>query len=416
VSKVPSPIKASIVTLALLGLIACGGTDTPSSAAQTGEVIMKEWSVIAPKGLVAGKPSRLTVKNTGTAIHAIALDTGGDVLRTPVVDPGRSVTFDVPALNAGSYRMWCHISGHKEAGMETKLTIGGAKDEHEGMSNDEMEEAERAAVAAFPAKTEATGGHVLRPTLVDGVKVFEITAKAVSWEIAPGQFVDGYAYNGQIPGPQLRVKRGDRMRVVLHNDLPESTVVHFHGFELPNNMDGVPFITQDPIRPGATFTYEFTVKEGAGTYMYHSHFNALAQVGKGLLGSIVVEEPTKDWDLEQTLILGDGELGFAINGKGFPATSPIVAKKNQKVLLRFLNGGQQLHPMHLHGFHFKVVARDGRRIPSYVVDTLTVAPGERYDVVFRATERGIWALHCHILSHVEGQNGMYGMVTAVIVK
>jgi FtsP/CotA-like multicopper oxidase with cupredoxin domain len=248
------------------------------------------------------------------------------------------------------------------------------------------------------------------------VKIFEITAAAVRWEVTPGRFMDAFAYNGQIPGPEIRVRKGDRIRVIMHNQLPESTAVHFHGVAVPNAMDGVPYITQPPIKSGETFTYAFRVVEEPGGYMYHSHFNATAQVGKGLLGAFIVEPSRRNWDVEHTMVLGDGELGFTLNGKGFPATTPIVAKRGQRILIRFMNAGQQLHPMHLHGVHFTVVGRDGRAITPNEIDTLTVAPGERYDALFTASLPGVWALHCHILPHVEGEHGMFGMVTAVIVQ
>ena len=279
-----------------------------------------------------------------------------------------------------------------------------------------MQAAEEAGVKAFPAKTEGVGGQTLRPRVVNGVKVFELTAEAVRWEVSPGQFVDAYGYNGQIPGPQIRVHRGDRVRVILHNALPEPTVIHFHGLTVPNAMDGVPFITQPPVEPGGSFTYSFRVVDGPGTYMYHSHENSTEQVGKGLLGAFIVEPATKTWDVDQTIVLNDSALGFTLNGKSFPATAPIVARLGQRVLVRFLNEGQMLHPMHLHGFHFTVVATDGHPVTPYLKDTLVVAPGERYDVLFTADNPGVWAFHCHILSHVEGPQGMFGMVTAVIVK
>ena len=285
------------------------------------------------------------------------------------------------------------------------------------MSADEMDRAHGASVKAFPATTQGTGGIVLAPRVVGGVKVFELTTKAVRWEVSPGEFVEGYAFNGQIPGPQLRARKGDKVKIVLRNELPESTAVHFHGLTVPNAMDGVPFITQDPIKPGETFNYEFEIVDGPGTYMYHSHHNALAQVGRGLFGSFIVEgSRSTKWDQEHTMIVGDGDLGYTLNGKGFPATAPIVATLGSKVLVRFINAGQMLHPMHLHGFHFTVVARDGRPITPYVLDTLTIAPGERYEVIFTANLVGTWAFHCHILSHVDSEHGMLGMVTAVVVK
>ncbi|MEO5588187.1 MAG: multicopper oxidase domain-containing protein, partial [Gemmatimonadaceae bacterium] len=121
-----------------------------------------------------------------------------------------------------------------------------------------MDAMHEAGIKAFPAKTEGKGNQLLAPKLVGGVKVFELTSSQVQWETEPGKKVEGWAYNGQVPGPQIRVEEGDRVRVVLHNGLSESTSIHFHGVELPNDMDGVPFITQPPVKPGESFTYEFT--------------------------------------------------------------------------------------------------------------------------------------------------------------
>jgi len=109
------------------------------------------------------------------------------------------------------------------------------------------------------------------------VKIFEVTAKKIRWETAPGQTVEAWAYNEQVPGPQIRVLEGDRVRLVVKNELSESTAVHFH-VELPNDQDGVPFITQKPIEPGETYTYEFT-PPNPGSHMYHSHHNSATQVG-----------------------------------------------------------------------------------------------------------------------------------------
>lgn len=271
-------------------------------------------------------------------------------------------------------------------------------------------------VKAFPAKTEGLGGQILEPKIIDGVKVFEVTAKETKWEVYPSKFIKAFSYNGQIPGPEIRVRKGDRIKVILHNELSESTSIHFHGVDVPNSMDGVPFITQPPVKPGESFTYEFTILDDPGTFMYHSHHNAEIQVGKGLLGAFIVEPETKNWDVEHTLIIGDGDLGYTLNGKGFPATSPIVVKQGQKAMIRLLNEGQLLHPMHLHGFDLSVIAQDGKPVAPYLKDTLTVAPGERYDILFTASKKGVWAFHCHVLSHVESEKGMHGMVTAVIVE
>lgn len=187
-------------------------------------------------------------------------------------------------------------------------------------------------IKAFPAKTAGLGNQVFAPKLVDGVKVFELTAKKIQWETEPGHFVEAWSYNDQVPGPQIRVAEGDRVRVILHNEVPESTVIHFHGLELPNAMDGVPYITQPPVKPGKSFTYEFVVPN-AGSHMYHSHHDSAKQVGLGLLGAFIVEPKVKtahdDVDVDEVLILNDGAHGYTFNGKSFPATQPLVAKLGQ---------------------------------------------------------------------------------------
>jgi FtsP/CotA-like multicopper oxidase with cupredoxin domain len=141
------------------------------------------------------------------------------------------------------------------------------------------------------------------------------------------------------------------------------------------------------------------------------------QVPNGLLGALIVNDPKDPQvDVDYTMVLNDGPLGFTLNGKGFPATEPIVAKEGQLVRIRFMNEGLQIHPMHLHGLPQQVIAKDGHLLDHpYMADTVLVAPGERYDVLVRADELGTWAFHCHILSHAEGPDGMFGMVTAMVV-
>jgi manganese oxidase len=284
----------------------------------------------------------------------------------------------------------------------------------------EMDRMHEAGIKAFPAKTARHGNQLLAPTTENGVKVYRLTASAIRWETSPGVMVEAWSYNGQVPGPQIRVKEGDRIRVVLKNELPESTSIHFHGVELPNDQDGVPYITQPPVKPGETYTYEFTVPN-AGSHMYHSHHNAAKQVGLGLLGAFIVapRQPRaiEQVDVDHVMVLNDGLHGYTLNGKGFPATEPIVAKLGQRVRIRFMNEGMMIHPMHLHGMHMTVIDKDGWPQPApWKCDTLNIAPGERWDVIVNCTNPGTWAFHCHILPHAESDRGMFGMVTALIVQ
>jgi manganese oxidase len=285
---------------------------------------------------------------------------------------------------------------------------------------DAMDAMHEKGVKAFPAKTEGKGNQLLKPRLVGGVKVYELTAREMQWEVEPGKKVLAWAFNDQVPGPQIRVREGDRIRVIVNNELPESTAVHFHGVEMPNDQDGVPFITQPPIKPGTSFTYEFTVPN-AGSHMYHSHHNAATQTMLGMLGAFIVEPkvPTaaEKADVDYVMILNDGPHGYTLNGKSFPATEPVVVKKGQKLRLRYMNEGMMIHPMHLHGMHMTVIAKDGWDQPApWKCDTLNIAPGERWDVIVNCNNPGTWAFHCHILTHAESQHGMFGMVTALVVK
>ena len=260
----------------------------------------------------------------------------------------------------------------------------------------------------------------MAPRIERGVKCYDLTAREIQWEVEPGRRVKAWAYNEQVPGPQIRVREGDRVRITLRNELPESTAIHFHGLEVPMDQDGVPFITQPPIKPGASYTYEFTVPN-AGSHMYHSHHNAAKQVLLGLLGAFIVEpkqaKAIERADVDHVMILNDGPHGYTLNGKGFPATEPVVAKKGQRLRIRYMNEGLMIHPMHLHGMHMTVIAKDGWDVPMpWKCDTLNIAPGERWDVIVECNNPGTWAFHCHILSHAESDHGMFGMVTVLIVK
>ncbi len=267
--------------------------------------------------------------------------------------------------------------------------------------------------------TKGKGNQPLAPRIENGVKVFELTCDEIEWEVSPGKVLSARGYNGAVPGPILRATEGDTVRIVVKNNLTESTSIHWHGLVIPNNMDGVPFLNQPPIKPGATFIYEFTLRN-SGTHMYHSHHNSMDQVNRGLLGAFIVDpkDPASypQYDREYIMVLNDLNLGFTINGKGFPATEAIVASKGERVLIRYLNEGVMNHPMHLHGMPQLVFAKDGYPVnPPQLCDTIDVAPGNRYDVIVEATEPGAWAFHCHVLSHAEGPDGMFGLVTAMLV-
>ena len=260
----------------------------------------------------------------------------------------------------------------------------------------------------------------LTPGLDGDVKVFKLTIDEIEQRIDEKMPpVAGLGFNGQWPGPTIRVNQGDKVRALFTNNLKETTGIHFHGVEFADFFqDGVPFVTQKPIIPGESYAYEFTAVN-AGSLMYHSHHNATDQVGRGLLGAFLVSpqpDSVKD-DREYVWISNDQLGGFTINGHGFPAVVPILAAVGETVRVRFMNEGIMMHPWHLHGMPMHVVARDGWPLGSaaFDCDTLGVNPGERFDVLIDAKTPGVWAFHCHILPHVEGASGMFGMVSTLIV-
>ena len=292
------------------------------------------------------------------------------------------------------------------------------------------------------AAVDARGGQILHPLMGGSVKVFKLEAGLINWHILPGTTVGAYAYNGQVPGPLIRIHQGDRVRIILTNHLPEPTSIHWHGLILPNSMDGVPPLTQEAVPSGGTFAYEFTVKQ-SGTYFYHSHVNGDRQQALGLYGALIVDPPKPQvaYDKEAIVELGEWTVRngktfpampmeglmpnfFTINGKAYPSTETINMKVGQKLLVRFIgtNSGF-VHPMHIHGGPFRVVATDGNPIPpsaQILKDTLQVAPGERYDVIWPARLKGRWLLHCHINHHItndgEEVDGAGGLTEVINVE
>ncbi len=344
---------------------------------------------------------RLNRREVLGGLGALGL-TGVGVALSPSAERSTTIAADMP--------------GHEDMAMVSKT-------QSSRPTADEMDAMHEQGIKAFPAATHGKGGQPLEFTMDGDVKVFELTCEVVDWEHNVGETVEAWTYNGAVPGPEIRVTEGDKVRVHVTNKLPQSTVIHWHGLYVPNDQDGVAFITQPPIKPDETYTYEFQVKEGnAGSHMYHSHHNAAFQVTAGLLGAFIVEpkDPSTRpaFDVEYTMILNDGPIGaYSLNGKTFPSTEPVVVKKGQTLMVRYMNEGLMIHPMHLHGMRQQVIAVDGWLLDRpYYCDTLNIAPGQRYEVLVEATEVGVWAYHCHILSHAESEHGMFGMVTVLIVE
>ena len=273
-----------------------------------------------------------------------------------------------------------------------------------------------------------------------------------------GQVVQTWAYGDSVPGPVLRAQAGDLLHVFVDNQLPADTSIHWHGIALRNDMDGVPGITQKPIKAGGGFQYEFTVPD-PGTYFYHPHSGV--QLDRGLYGVLVVDDPAEpgDYDEEWIVVLDDwvdgtgrtpdevlkqllaangseggsmggmdhGSMGgmdhgsmdasmqspmlggagdityphYLINGKTPGAPVTLSAKPGQRVRIRIINAGSDTaFRVALGGHRMTVTHSDGFPVAPVKTDALIIAMGERYDVVVTLRD-GVFPL----VASAEGKKG-----------
>lgn len=268
--------------------------------------------------------------------------------------------------------------------------------------------------------------------LENGVKVFDIRVEHVRQELVPGRVMDGWGFNGAIPGPTIQVTEGDRVRLNVENRLPEPFSMHWHGLEIPNDMDGMPGISQDAIPPNGRFTYEFTLKQN-GTFFYHSHM--AMQEMMGLIGLFIIHPhrahaPRVDRDfgliLQEWALLPNNTIPnslamefnwLTINGKAGPATTPMLVKIGERVRIRVVNLGMDHHPMHLHGHQFYMTGTEAGRIRTTAVEpanTVLVGVAQARDIEFVADNPGDWHFHCHLPHHM--MNHMASMVGPLMMS
>jgi FtsP/CotA-like multicopper oxidase with cupredoxin domain len=264
------------------------------------------------------------------------------------------------------------------------------------------------------------------------VKVFDIHVGHVRTEFVPGRVVDAWGFNGSVPGPTIQANEGDRVRLVVTNHLPEPFSMHWHGLEIPIEMDGMPGISQAPIAPGASFTYEFTLRQN-GTFFYHSHM--AMQEMMGLIGAFVIHPrvphaPAVDRDyviiLQGWAILPNNTIPnslamefnwLTMNGKAGPATTPLLCRIGERVRIRLINLSMDHHPIHMHGHQFYVTGTEGGRIRTTAVipeNTVLVGVAQARDIEFVANNPGDWHLHCHLPHHM--MNQMASMVGPLMMS
>jgi FtsP/CotA-like multicopper oxidase with cupredoxin domain len=252
------------------------------------------------------------------------------------------------------------------------------------------------------------------PDLNPDPRILEInlTAEVAQVEVSPGRRVEAWTYNGAIPGPLIRMSVGDRLVVHFTNKLPSPTTVHWHGLRVPIQMDGVPGASQPPVETGGTFTYDFVVSD-AGLYWYHPHVMSAAQVGFGLYGAFLVDDPSEAFAVaeERVLVLSDieisergtledpqtgGSTGMAfgregntllVNGRNHPR---VTMRSGVTQRWRVVNAAKSrffdLDPGV--GLTFTKIGDDGGlQEYSEELDSLVLAPGERADVFYTPTAK-----------------------------
>jgi manganese oxidase len=270
-------------------------------------------------------------------------------------------------------------------------------------------------------------GSTLPYKLVGGVKVFHLIAEEVDHEFAPGLRAYCWGFNGQVHGPTIEAVEGDRVRIYVTNNLPESTSIHWHGVLVPSGMDGVAGLSQKNIGPGETYKYEFKLRQH-GTYMYHSHSDEMTQIALGMMGMFIIHPRTPTGpkaDRDFALMSSEWRIDvgtrrpvpiemtnfsiFTFNGRAFPGTAPLVAKYGDRIRIRFGNlSPMEHHPIHLHGFYWKITEMDGLQVPETAQQpgsTVLVAVGQTRTVEFIADNPGDWAMHCHMTHHTMNQMG-----------
>jgi len=261
-----------------------------------------------------------------------------------------------------------------------------------------------------------------------------MTIDEVEIQVAPDLKYKVFAFNRQVPGPLIHAKEGDDLIIHVTNNTSLSHTIHWHGFYQLNNwrMDGVPGVTQEPIKPGDTFTYTLKA-DRTGTLWYHCHVNVNEHVGiRGMWGPIVIDplKPTalektvtrevimmmSTWESENAGKYGTGatpydvEDYFSVNARSFPSTQPIRMKTGDVLRVRFIGAGGAIHALHSHGHDMVVTHKDGIALASpYGVDTVLVGPGERYDVIYTANHKeGRFIFHDHVDKHVTARGKFPG--------
>lgn len=260
------------------------------------------------------------------------------------------------------------------------------------------------------------GGTVPAEEMTGQVREFHMYATEIDHKITDGIVVKAWAFGlegepATVPGPELRVQKGDLVRIHLRNDHDQPHSLHPHGITSVDVLnDGVPHTSGAYIMPGQTLTYEF-VAAHAGTHAYHCHVQTVLHQDMGMYGALIVEDPevAQVWDYEYVNVIDEWDTKrdpsdakerptydyFLVNGKSGHAVGDMIVPDGDIARMRFINMGFESHSLHLHGTHFVVTHKDGKQLPlPYRGDTLPIAPGETYDLLVKGRD-GVFPWHDH---------------------
>lgn len=239
------------------------------------------------------------------------------------------------------------------------------------------------------------------------------------------QKLRAWGFNGTTPGSTIEVTEGDRVRIIVTNELPEPLSVHWHGLELPNDQDGFAPYTQPVIMPGKSYTYEYTIYQ-SGTYFYHGEFNLSKASPFGLVGAFIVHPKKYEVSIDkqfvillQEWLIPAGNIypdltnsfdfnWFTFNGHAAPSIPALTVNQDDRIRIRFINMSMHNHPIHWHGHTGWIVGTEAGPIPKtaqWPVNSVDIPPGAARDIEFVAWNPGVWAFHCHKLHHVMPAHG-----------
>jgi FtsP/CotA-like multicopper oxidase with cupredoxin domain len=285
----------------------------------------------------------------------------------------------------------------------------------------------------------------------EGKVTINLEAKESHWQFNDELMDNMWTYNGMLPGQEIRVKEGDKVVLKLKNSLTEPTALHLHGLPIPNEMDGIPGVTQNAILPGEEFVYEYEATT-PGTYWYHSHQDGSKQVEKGLYGAFIIEPKEKtDYGIDEMVIIDEwSSMGgmnmemdhskmnmgnehqnedneqkshsegmnemydtLLINGKATNGITGYKVQEGDKIKLRFLNAGLLTQVVSIPGHSFKVTHYDGQPVNTIEMvkeQLLRIAPAERYDIEIVMDQPGAWGIKIYAENNKEKLNTIVPIV------